>query len=104
MKWNWNGNSLAKMDGMAIFIWNGMVIPKEMVIPKSKIYQAKEGNGGKNVIPFLHYIPPYQVGLRRKNENHKWKRKMHWCTLLHFKNIPWLVKCINFLQQSVYTW
>ena len=53
-----------------------MVIPKGMVIPKSKIYQAKEWNGGRNVIPFHHT----KHGLRvreTKNPGMKIFRLMH---------------------------
>ena len=47
--------------------WNGMAIPKGMVIPNKNIYQAKEWNGGRNVIPFPHSIPPYQERPRSLN-------------------------------------
>ena len=38
-----------------------MTIPNGMVIPKENFYQAKEWNGGRNAIPFPHFIPLYQA-------------------------------------------
>ena len=52
---------------MGIHMWNGMTIPNGMVIPKEKIYQAKEWNGGSNVIPFPHSIPSYQAWPKSKS-------------------------------------
>ena len=56
---------------MGISMWNGMTIPKGMVISNKNIYQAKEWNGGRNVISFLtpfHSIPPYQERPKKINQ------------------------------------